>query len=144
MNEELKSVLKKIPSEFFFDQEGVLIKVQLQSDFVFRSILVYDGKNHAILGRNNKDFYLLSSIDPIIRKKLLNSKTVTIAENSGTEILQAYETKIEIVDDIGFDDTYIEDLQKHFFKLEQMYGKERVENFKQKARNALRNFFKIS
>ncbi len=132
--------LKKLSSDFLFDTQGVIVKVELEADFVFRGALFYDGRNQAVLGRNNKDFYLLKSIAPIIRPKILNSKTVTVMECSKNKVNQAYEVEVVKVDEIPGEDTYQEDYQKYFAKLEEMYGKERVESFKQKALAAWRKF----
>ena len=125
--------LKKLSSDFLFDAQGVIVKVQLESDYVFRGALFYDGRNQAVLGRNNKDFYLLKSIAPIIRQKIKNAKTVTIMECTENKVNQAYDVEVVQVDEIPGEDTYQEDYQKYFEKLEQMYGKERVQTFKQKA-----------
>ena len=72
--------LKKISSDFFFDKQGVIVKIPLEADYVFRAAFFYDGRNQAVLGRNNKDFYLLKSIAPLIREKIKNAKTLTIME----------------------------------------------------------------
>lgn len=132
--------LKKLSSDFLFDAQGVIVKVQLESDYVFRGALFYDGRNQAVLGRNNKDFYLLKSIAPIIRQKIKNAKTVTIMECTENKVNQAYDVEVVQVDEIPGEDTYQEDYQKYFEKLEQMYGKERVQTFKQKALAAWHKF----
>ncbi len=132
--------IKKISSEFFLSVEGVIAKIQLKSDYVFRGAFFYDGRNQAILGRNNKDFYLLKSIPPIIRSKILNSPMIMVAECSGDEIHQAYKVNVIKVDEIPGEDTFEEDYQKYFEKLDQMYGKDRVNKFKQTALQMWRKF----
>lgn len=132
--------IKKISSEFFLSVEGVIAKIQLKSDYVFRGAFFYDGRNQAILGRNNKDFYLLKSIPPIIRSKILNSSMIMVAECSGDEIHQAYKVDVIKVDEIPGEDTFQEDYQKYFEKLDQMYGKDRVNKFKQTALQMWRKF----
>ncbi len=131
---------KKLQSDFFFDKQGVIVKIQLEADYVFRGALFYDGRNQAILGRNNKDFYLLKSIAPIIRQKIKNAKTVTIMECTADKVNQAYDVEVVMVDEIPGEDTYQEDYQKYFAKLEEMYGKERIQTFKQKALAAWHKF----
>ncbi|MBR2300056.1 MAG: hypothetical protein IJ870_05745 [Alphaproteobacteria bacterium] len=138
MENELK--LQKLQSDFFFDKQGVIVKVQLEADYVFRGALFYDGRNQAILGRNNKDFYLFKSIAPIIRKKIKNAKTVTVMECTADKVNQAYDVEVVMVDEIPGEDTFEEDYQKYFAKLEKMYGTERVQTFKQKALAAWRKF----
>ncbi|MBO4294167.1 MAG: hypothetical protein J5896_01825 [Alphaproteobacteria bacterium] len=125
--------LKKISSEFLLSPKGVIVKVQLKSDYVFRGAFFYDGRNQAILGRNNKDFYLLKSIPPVIRQKILNSPKIMIIECTGEEIHQAYNVDIVQTDTIPGEDTFVEDYQKYLSKLEEMYGKDRVAKFKQAA-----------
>jgi len=137
---ENELAVQNLQSDFFFDKQGVIIKVQLQSDYVFRGALFYDGRNQAILGRNNKDFYLLKSITPIIRPKILHAKTVTVMECTDNKVNQAYDVEVIQVDEIPGEDTYQEDYKKYFEKLEAMYGKERVEAFKQKALAAWHKF----
>lgn len=133
--------LKKVSAEFYVDKQGVIVKIEMTSDFVFRAALFYDGRNQAVLGRNNKDFFLLKSIAPFIRQKILSSKTVTVMECSGNKVNQAYETEVVLVDHIDGDDTFVEDQKKYIQKLEEMYGIERVNKFKQKAREALHKLF---
>ena len=132
--------IKKISSEFFLSTEGVIAKIELKSDYVFRGAFFYDGRNQAVLGRNKNDFYLLKSIAPIIRQKILNSPTIMVAECTGDEIHQAYKVEVVKVDEIPGEDTFIEDYKKYFAKLEEMYGKERVNKFKQNALSIWRKF----
>lgn len=130
--------LKKVSCDFLLSTEGVIVKVELNSDYVFRGAFFYDGRNQAILGRNNKDFYLLKSIPPVIRKKMFNSPKIMVAECTGEEIHQAYNVDVVQVDEIPGEDTFEKDYQKYFEKLEEMYGKERVNKFKQAALAAWR------
>ena len=130
--------LKRLSSDFLLSKEGVIVKVELKSDYVFRGAFFYDGRNQAILGRNNKDFYLLKSIPPIIRQKIYQAQNVMVAECTGDEIHQAYRIDVVQVDEIPGEDTFVEDYQKYFAKLEEMYGKERVNKFKQAAMTAWR------
>ena len=129
---------KKISSEFLLSPKGVIVKVQLKSDYVFRGAFFYDGRNQAILGRNNKDFYLLKSIPPVIRQKILSSPKITIIETTDEEINQAYNVDVVQTDIIPGEDTFVEDYQKYLSKLEEMYGKDRVNTFKQTALAAWR------
>lgn len=130
--------LKKTSSDFLLSPEGVIVKLELKSDYVFRGAFFYDGRNQAVFGRNNKDFYLLKSIPPIIRQKILHSEVIMIVECSGDEINQAYNVEVVRVDEIPGEDTFVEDYQKYFAKLEEMYGKERVNKFRQAALAAWR------
>jgi len=130
--------LKKISSDFLLSEEGVIVKVELNADQVFHGALFYDGRNQAILGRNNKDFYLLQSIPPLIRHGIFKSARVMVAECTGEEVHQAYWVEVVQLDEILGEDTFIEDYEKHFAKLEEMYGRERVNKFKEAALAAWR------
>ena len=130
----------RVASEFLLSKQGVIVKIQLKSDYVFRAAFFYDGRNQAVLGRNDKDFYLLKSIPPVIRQKILNSPKLIVAEFNGDQINQSYTVEVVKVDEIPGEDTFEADYQKYFEKLEQMYGKDRVESFKQKALAAWRKF----
>lgn len=68
-------------AQFIFDDKGVIILTDIVStDNVKVGELVYDGKNSAILNRNNKDYYLLQNIAPCFREKLKTADKVTIIE----------------------------------------------------------------
>ena len=47
-----------LPANFFFDKIGVIIKIEMNADHVFRGEVVYDGRNQIIFNRNDKQFYL--------------------------------------------------------------------------------------
>ena len=140
LNQSTNDEIITLPSEFLLSKEGVIAKIELKSDFPFRGAFFYDGRNRAVLGRNNKEFYLLKSIPPIIRQKILKGKTIMVFECSGEQILHAYDVEVIKVDEIPGDDTFEQDYKKYFEKLEQMYGKERVNKFKQAALAAWHKF----
>lgn len=66
---------------FVFDKQGVIIitDIEKKGNIVIGE-LVYDGKNVAILNRNNREFFSLKNIAPIMREKVKQSKYVTIIE----------------------------------------------------------------
>lgn len=132
--------IQPLEANFFFDKIGVIVKYEMNADHVFRGELVYDGRNQIILNRNDKQFYLLSKIAPVIRKKILKSKYVTIAEEFNDEITQAYDISVRIVDEIPGADTYEEVMQKYVAKLEKTLGKEKLKDLQ---REAIHSFAKL-
>lgn len=132
--------IQPLEANFFFDKIGVIVKYEMNADHVFRGELVYDGRNQIILNRNDKQFYLLSKIAPVIRKKILKSKYVTIAEEFNDEITQAYDISVRIVDEIPGADTYEEVMQEYVAKLEKTLGKEKLKDLQ---REAIHSFAKL-
>jgi len=132
--------IQALPANFFFDKIGVIVKIEMNAEHVFRGELVYDGRNQVIFNRNDKQFFLLSQIAPIIRKKILKSKYVTIAESFNDEITQAYDISVRIVDEIPGADTYEEEMQKYIARLEQSLGKDKL---KEMQRQAIHSFAKL-
>lgn len=122
-----------IPAEFYFDKIGVIIKIELNDEHVFRGELVYDGRNQIVFNRNNKKFFLLSQIAPIIRKRILKSEHVTIAEHFNDEIVQAYDICVRLTDEIPGEDNYMEEMQKYIEKLKAEMGDEKFNELKKQA-----------
>lgn len=129
-----------VVSEFFLSKQGVILKIQNKADYVFRGAFFYDGRNQAILGRNNKDYFLVKSIPPPMRQKIFQDNKVIVMECSKDEVNQAYEVEVIRVDEIPGEDTYAEDYRKYMQKLEEMYGKDRMSKFKKAALEAWRKF----
>ena len=95
-------------AHFLFDKEGVIILTDVEkTDMLIIGELIYDGKNVAILNRNNKDFFALKNIAPVIREKLKQSKYVTIVEKEKSDIY-SYQVEVHMQDDLGFEDTFDE------------------------------------
>lgn len=122
-----------IPAEFYFDKIGVIVKIELNEDYVFRGELVYDGRNQIIFNRNDKKFYLLAQIAPMIRKRILKSQYVTIAEHFNDEIKQAYDISVRLVDKIPGEDNYIEEMKKYVEQLKEELGDEKFNELKREA-----------
>lgn len=102
----MKINLIKKNAVFLFDEEGVIIITDIQKDReVVMAELLYDGKNVAILNRNNKEFFCLKNIAPIIREKIKQSKEVTIIEQDKVDIY-SYLVEIHLKDDLGFEDDF--------------------------------------
>lgn len=131
-----------IPAEFYFDKIGVIVKIELNEDYVFRGEIVYDGRNQVIFNRNDKKFYLLTHIAPMIRKKILKSKHVTIAEYFNDEIMQAYDISVRVVDEIPGEDNYMEEVQKYIEELKTQVGDEKFNEMKREAIHSFEQLMK--
>lgn len=132
--------IQPLEASFFFDKIGVIIKIEMNADYVFRGELVYDGRNQIIFNRNDKKFFLLSRIAPVIRKKILKSRYVTIAEQFNDEITQAYDVSVRIVDEIPGADTYEEEMKQYIARLEKTLGADKL---KEIQREAIHSFAKL-
>lgn len=133
--------VKTLPANFYFDKIGVIVKIEMNADHVFRGELIYDGRNQVILNRNDKEYYLLSSIAPIIRRRILKSQYVTVAETFDDEINQAYDIAVRIVEEIPGEDTYMEKMEQYVAKLEAEIGKDQLHAL---SREAIHSFEKLS
>ena len=122
-----------IPAEFYFDKIGVIVKVELNEDYVFRGEIVYDGRNQIIFNRNDKKFYLLTQIAPMIRRRLMKSQYVTVAEHFNDEIKQAYDISVRLVDEIPGEDNYMEEMKKYVEKIKEEVGEEKFLEMKREA-----------
>lgn len=125
--------IQVLPANFYFDKIGVIIKIEMNGDHVFRGELLYDGRNQVILNRNDKQFYLLHKIAPVIRKRILSSQYITIAEEFNDEIVQAYDIAVRIVDNIPGDDTYEEEMNKYLGTLKKSLGEHKLSEMQRQA-----------
>ena len=116
---EIKLIEKN--ASFLFDEKGVIIITDIDKiDDIVMGELLYDGKNVAILNRNNKEFFAFKNIAPIIRDKIKQSKDVTIIEKD----FYSYQVEVHLKDDFGFED----DFDKH--------AQEIIEQLKKKMKPA--------
>lgn len=125
--------IQTLPANFFFDKIGVIVKIEMNADHVFRGELVYDGRNQIIFNRNDKQFYLLTKIAPVVRRRIMKSKYVTIAEEFNDEIVQAYDISVRLVDNIPGEDTYDVEMQEYLEQLEEKIGKDKVDEMRRQA-----------
>ena len=65
--------------------------------------IIYDGRDHAIFLRKNKQKIILDYIHPEIRDKLRKAFQVMVVETILDNIKETYPVEIEIVDNIPLD-----------------------------------------
>ena len=122
-------------ADFFFDKEGVMIATDIEKiDFAVMGELIYDGKNVAILNRNNKDFFALKNIAPHIREKLQQSQEVTIIEKD-KESIYSYKVKVHLTDDLGFEDDFDKLAEEVITELKEKMSPEDFKNFVKESQN---------
>lgn len=114
---------------FLFDKEGIIIVTDIKkTDFVVMGELIYDGRNVAILNRNNKSFYTLKNIAPLFRAKLKQAKDVTIVEQDKNSIY-SYKVAVNLKEDLGFEDNFDVFAEKVMTELQQKMTPEQFEQF---------------
>ncbi len=114
---------------FVFDKQGVIIitDIEKKGNIVIGE-LVYDGKNVAILNRNNREFFSLKNIAPIMREKVKQSKYVTIIEKDNDDIY-SYKVEVHLKDDLGFEDDFDEFAQRVVSELKEKMTPEDFDDF---------------
>lgn len=114
---------------FLFDEEGVIIVTDIEkTGLVNIGELVYDGKNVAVLNRNNKDFFALKNIAPLFRDKIKKSKDVTIIERDKDDIY-SYKVVVSLKDDLGFEDDFDVFANKVMSELKEKMTPEQYDEF---------------
>ena len=112
---------------FLFDKQGVIIITDIEKDRnATLAEFFYDGKNVAILNRNNKEFFSFKNIAPLIRERIKESKYVTIIEKDKDDIY-SYQVEVHLKDDLGFEDDFEEYAQKVVSKLKEKMSPEDFE-----------------
>lgn len=120
------SLEKIVVDEFEILKNGdeYAIAFQLDDGMVFDADFMYDGRNCAILTRNNKKAFLLTQINPDVRKILNKIDSVVIIEKAGKEIANAYKIDVRHVENIPYPDTFEEDVNRMMEELRAELGEE--------------------
>lgn len=91
---------------------------------IFDADFMYDGRNCAILTRNNKKAFLLTNIVPDARKVLNKLNSIVIIERTKGEVSNVYEVDLRHVDNIPYPDNLQEDVDKMLDELKAELGEE--------------------
>jgi len=120
------SLEKILVDDFEILQNGdeYAISFQLDDGMVFDADFVYDGRNCAILTRNKTKAFLLINILPTFRKKLSEAKSISVFEEKGKEVVNAYEVEIKHVDNIPYPDNFEKDTEDMLNKLKEDLGEQ--------------------
>ena len=91
---------------------------------IFDADFMYDGRNCAILTRNNKKAFLLTNIVPDARKILSKLPKIVIIERTKGEVSNVYEVDVRHVENIPYPDNFQEDVDKMLDELKAELGEE--------------------
>ena len=120
-------------ASFLFDDEGIIVVTDIKkNENVTTGELIYDGKNVAILIRNNKEFFSFKNIAPFIRNKLKQCGFITIIEEDKGDIY-SYQVEVHLKDDLGFADDFDEYATKVLSELKEKMTPNEFEGFLREA-----------
>lgn len=91
---------------------------------IFDADFMYDGRNCAILTRNNKKAFLLTNINPDARRVLNKLDSIVIIERTKGEVSNVYEVDVRHVENIPYPDNFQEDVNKMLDELKAELGEE--------------------
>ena len=127
---------------FVFDRKGVIILTDIiKSENILVGELIYDGKNVAILNKDNKDFFCLKNIAPLIREKIKQSKYVTIVEKDGDDIY-SYQVEVHLKNDLGFEDDFDKYAQEVISKVKEKMTPEEFDEFLRESEKFIKSISK--
>ena len=106
-------------------EDGWVISLEMEEDNVEDAVLMYDGRNCAILTVNKEKSYLLTNILPDVREDLSKDDKVTVLQIKNGEAVNAYVVDIKHVDEIPYPDTLAEDMAESVNELKDKYGEEK-------------------
>ena len=112
---------------FTLTKDGWVISLEMVEENIEEAVLMYDGRNCAILTINKEKSYLLTNILPEVREGLVKEDKITILQIKNGEVINGYEVDIKHVDEIPYSDTLVEDMTKMVDKLKKEHGEEKVE-----------------
>ena len=112
---------------FTLTKDGWVISLEMKEESIEEAVLMYDGRNCAILTINKEKSYLLTNILPEVREGLVKEDKITILQIKNGEVINGYEVDIKHVDEIPYSDTLVEDMAKMVDKLKKEHGEEKVE-----------------
>jgi hypothetical protein len=101
------------------DQVG--IELPIKEEAYKNADFLYDGRNCAILIRNNAKAFILTNIAYDLRKKLLNAEPLFIIEAFNKEIYNAYPVKVTKIN-IPFADNLQKTIEQILDKIVKKYG----------------------
>ena len=109
------------------EYNGVLgIKMPLNDEPCKTGEFIYDGRNCAILVRNETKAFIFTNILTDIREKLLNAPSVMMIETEGEDVVNSYMVDVVKVDEIPYEDTIPEVLQEVLRDIKEIYGQDGV------------------
>lgn len=108
-------------------KDGWVISLEMKEENIEEAVLMYDGRNCAILTINKEKSYLLTNILPEVREGLVKEDKVSVLQIKNGEVINGYEVDIKHVDEIPYSDTLVEDMTEVVNKLKKEHGEEKVD-----------------
>jgi len=110
--------------EFFVNGDELGIALDIDEGIITSADLMYDGRNCAILTRNNKKAFLLTNILPDIRELLNKAEKVLVIERVGPkkEIANAYDVSVRHVPEIPYPDNFVSEVEQSMLELKEELG----------------------
>lgn len=127
------SIEKVLVEQFeFLENNGQIgISFQNSAEPVDVAELIYDGRNCAILIRNNTKAFLFTNIIQELRGKLMAADEIMMIEQAGEEVTNAYTISIRKVPAIPYQDTLTDTLAELVQGLQEVYGIDGLERIVQ-------------
>ncbi len=79
------------------DEGKILIAIKARETEPSKPSIIYDGKEHALLYRDNKHIIILDFIHPDARPLISNVEEVLVAEFSDEECVHSYDVPVRMV-----------------------------------------------
>ena len=109
------------------EYNGVLgIKMPLNDEPCRTGEFIYDGRNCAILVRNETKAFIFTNILAEVRGKVLNAPNIMMIETDGDEVVNSYMVDVVKVDEIPYEDTIPDVIQEVLRGIKEIYGQEGV------------------
>lgn len=115
---------------FTCDEQGIMIVTDIEGGPVTKGEVIYDGKNVVVLNRNGKEFYAFKNVPLLVREKFKDGEYVTILEKEGDN-LRSYKLKTGMVEDLGFEDDYEENMQKIIEEMKKNMSEKEFKQFQE-------------
>ncbi len=105
------------------DENGKIgLEIPLEDEpFRFASFL-YDGRNCAVLIRNDTKAYILTNIAYELRPKLLNANPLRVFEMHEQDVAEAYTLPVTKIEALPYEDKMDEVLQEILLDIKEKYG----------------------
>ena len=87
---------------------------------------IYDGRNCAILIRNEDKAFIFTNIAPEAREKLIQAPKIMMVETEGEEVTNSYMVDVTKVDEVPYEDTLPETIKEMLHDIKEVYGEEGV------------------
>lgn len=102
-------------------QRQMGIELPIKGEPIHSAAFLYDGRNCAILIKNQEKAYILTNIAYDLRAKLLAAKPLIVIEMTGDEFYQGYPVEVTSVS-VPYPDNLQATIDEMLEKIEEKYG----------------------